>query len=45
VQSSDDPIFERPALAAIKQWRFEPARRKGEPVSFRLRQKITFPKQ
>lgn len=44
VETSTDQIFERPALDAMKKWRFEPARRKGEPVSFRMRQKITFPK-
>ena len=44
VQSAPDPAFERPALDAIKKWRFEPGKRKGEPVSFRLRVPITFPK-
>ena len=43
VQKSDDRIFERPALAAIKQWRFEPGKRNGEPVRFRMRVPITFP--
>jgi len=44
VQNSTDPIFEGPALAAIKQWKFEPGKRKGEPVRFRMRVPITFPK-
>ena len=44
VQSSTDPVFERPALNAVKQWRFEPGKRKGEPVKFRMRVPITFPK-
>jgi len=44
VQQSTDPALERAALAAIKQWRFEPGKRKGEPVRFRMRQPITFPK-
>ena len=44
VQSSSDPIFERPALAAVKQWRFEPGKRSGEPVQFRMRVPITFAK-
>ncbi len=44
VQSSTDPVFERAALAAIRQWRFEPGKRKGEPVQFRMRIPITFPK-
>lgn len=45
VQRSSDPVFERAALAAIRQWRFEPGRRKGEPVQFRMRVPITFPKR
>jgi protein TonB len=44
VQASTDPIFERPALAAVKQWKFEPGKRNGEPVRFRMRVPITFPK-
>lgn len=43
VQKSSDPIFERPALAAVKKWRFEPGKRKGEAVRFRMRVPITFP--
>lgn len=43
IQSSTDPIFERPALDAVKQWKFEPGRRKGEAVSFRMRVPITIP--
>lgn len=44
VQSSSDPVFEAPALSAVKQWKFEPAKRNGEPVKFRMRVPITFPK-
>lgn len=44
VQSSPDPVYERPALNAIKKWRFEPGKRQGEPVRFRMRCPITFPK-
>jgi protein TonB len=44
VQRSTDPIFERPALNAIKRWRFEPGKRGGEAVRFRMRVPITFPK-
>ncbi len=43
VQKSSDPIFEKPALAAIKQWKFEPGKRSGQPVRFRMRVPITFP--
>lgn len=44
VQSSMDPIFEKPALNAVKQWKFEPGKRKGQPVRFRMRVPISFPK-
>ncbi len=44
VQKSTDPVFERAALAAVKQWRFEPGKRAGKPVRFRMRVPITFPK-
>jgi len=44
VQKSTDPVFEAPALAAVKQWKFEPGKRNGEPVRFRMRVPITFPK-
>lgn len=44
VQQSSDPIFESAALAAVKQWKFEPGKRNGEPVRFRMRVPITFPK-
>jgi protein TonB len=43
VQKSTDPVFERPALSAVKQWKFEPGKRKGQPVRFRMRVPITFP--
>ena len=42
VQSSSDPLFEAPALAAIKQWKFEPGKRNGKPVRFRMRQPMAF---
>lgn len=44
VLSSTDPAFERAALAAIKKWKFEPGKRKGQAVQFRMRVPITFPK-
>ncbi len=44
VQESSDPVFTGPALAAIRKWRFEPGKRNGEAVRFRMRQPITFPK-
>ena len=42
VDKSTDPAFEKPALEAVKQWKFEPGTRKGEPVQFRMRVPITF---
>ncbi|MEM7516514.1 MAG: energy transducer TonB [Planctomycetota bacterium] len=44
VQRSTDPAFDRAAMTAIKQWRFEPGKRSGKPVSTRMRVPITFPK-
>lgn len=44
VQTSSDPVFDRPALAAVKSWKFEPGMRNGSPVRFRMRVPITFPK-
>ncbi len=43
IQRSDDPAFNTPALNAVKQWRFEPGRRNGEPVRFRMGVPIKFP--
>lgn len=43
VQTSSDPIFERPALAAVRKWKFEPGRRDGRPARFRMRVPVTFP--
>lgn len=45
VQSSSNPAFEPAALAAVKQWKFEPGKRNGEAVRFRMRVPITFPKK
>ncbi len=44
VQTASDPAFEAAALAAVRQWKFEPGKRNGEPVRFRMRVPITFPK-
>lgn len=43
VQNASDPSFEAPAIAAVRQWRFEPGKRNGQPVRFRMRVPITFP--
>jgi len=42
VENSTDPAFERPALEAVRQWKFEPGTRNGEKVPFKLRVPITF---
>lgn len=44
VQKSSDPVFDQAALGAVKQWKFEPGKRSGQPVRFRMRVPITFPK-
>lgn len=43
IQKSTDPAFERAALGAVKQWKFEPGKRGGKAVRFRMRVPITFP--
>ncbi len=42
VQRSTNPSFDRSALAAIKKWKFEPAKVQGRSVSSRLRQSFSF---
>ncbi|WP_052882684.1 energy transducer TonB [Kiritimatiella glycovorans] len=42
VQKSTHPAFEEPALKAVKKWKFEPGKRKGKPVRFRMRVPISF---
>lgn len=44
VQKSTHPAFNEPALKAVKQWKFEPGKRKGNPVQFRMRVPISFQK-
>ncbi len=44
VQKSTDPVFDAPALSAVKQWKFEPGKRNGQAVRFRMRVPITIPK-
>jgi protein TonB len=43
VQKQLHPALDKAALAAVKQWKFEPGRRNGEVVRFRMRVPITFP--
>jgi protein TonB len=42
VEKSTDPGFEKPALEAIRRWRFEPGTRQGHRVQFKMRVPITF---
>jgi protein TonB len=44
VQKSTNALFEPAALQAVKRWRFEPGKRNGQPVVFRMRVPITFKK-
>ena len=44
VQRSTDPSFERSAVSAVRKWKFEPGKRGGRAVSYRMRVPITFPK-
>ena len=43
VLRSDDPAFDRAAVACIEKWKFEPGMRGGKPVAFRMRRTIRFP--
>jgi protein TonB len=40
--NATDPAFARPAIEAVKQWKFEPGTRNGEKVAFKMRVPITF---
>ena len=44
IVDSTDSVFDGPALAAVRKWRFEPAKSGGKVVSFRYRVPITFPR-
>jgi protein TonB len=44
IKSSTDPIFEKPALNAVKRWKFQPGKRGGKSVRFRMLAPITFSK-
>jgi len=45
VEKSTDPLFEKPALSAIKKWKFDPGKRGGKPAEYRMRLPMTFPRQ
>ncbi|MGE3171842.1 MAG: energy transducer TonB [Planctomycetota bacterium] len=42
VQESPDPIYDKPAVDAVRRWKFEPGKRSGQAVSSRMRVPITF---
>lgn len=42
VVSSTDMRFEAPSLQAVMAWRFEPGRRSGQPVRFRMQVPVEF---
>jgi protein TonB len=42
VEKSSHPQFEAPALAAVRQWKFEPAIKGGQRVSCRMRVPFRF---
>lgn len=42
VERTSDPAFDKAALEAVRQWRFEPGTRGGERVQFKMGIPITF---
>ncbi|MCF7954818.1 MAG: TonB family protein [Phycisphaerae bacterium] len=44
VKSASDPIFEKFAIATVKKWKFEPGKRNGKPVRFRMLAPVSFSK-
>lgn len=42
VDAEPPGVFEEVALAAVRQWKFEPARYKGQPVAISVSQRIPF---
>lgn len=42
ISESSNPAFDEPALAALREWTFQPATVDGRPVKARLRQEIRF---
>lgn len=42
VVASTDPAFDAPAIAAVRQWKFQPARESGQPVPCALRYQLPF---
>jgi protein TonB len=42
VEKSTDPAFDKPALDAVRKWKFEPGVKEGRKVSFKMRAPIRF---
>jgi len=42
VEKSTDPAFDKPALDAVRKWKFEPAMKEGRKVSAKMRAPIRF---
>ena len=42
VEKSSDPAFDKPALDAVRKWKFEPAMKEGRKVSAKMRAPIRF---
>jgi protein TonB len=42
VVKSDDPAFEAPTLRAVAGWRFEPGRKDGRRVSFKMAVPVSY---
>jgi len=42
VEKASHPSFERPALDAVRQWKFEPAVKAGQRVGCKMRIPIRF---
>lgn len=42
VERSTNPAFEKPALDAVRQWKFEPALKGGQRVPYKMRIQIRF---
>jgi len=42
VEKSSNAAFEKPALAAVKKWKFKPAKQDGNPVAIKVSIPIKF---
>ncbi len=42
IEKSSNPAFEKPAVAAVKKWRFKPATQDGKPIAVQISIPIKF---